>query len=217
MIRKIARSLPIFGLLVIMALSATAFADTINLSLQSSTESGLPGAILSYMATVSAPITNTAPVYLNSDSTTVDYPLTLDDSGFLFSFPLFLDPGGSYTGVLFTVSIPTYAAPQTYNGYFEIDGGADGSASNYLASVSFQANVVPEPGYFLLMLTAVSGLALMVFRKQQRCQERDAAPSCVPDRPKVAPSHVAELQATPKSSIFGAPGGTRTPGSKFVY
>src|ERR1035438_1773639 len=119
--RKMTLAFPALGLIMTLLLSLPAAANTISLSLAKPVQAAVPGAILSFIATVSAPVTNTGAVFLNGDSATVDYPLTLDDSGFLFYFPLNLAPGGSYTGTLFTVNLPTFAAVGvTYNGYFEI-------------------------------------------------------------------------------------------------
>ena len=175
MIKKITHSLSILGL-ALMA-SAPASADIINFSLFNPPQTANPGTVLSFSATVSAPTTNGAPVFLNADSTTIDFPLTLDDSGFFNNFPLSLNPGGSFTGVLFTVSVPTYVTLlDTYNGYFEIDGGADSNAGGFLASVNFQIEVVPapavpEPG-MVLPLAGLAGMAAMVLRRKRCTKQR---------------------------------------------
>jgi hypothetical protein len=83
---------------------------------------------------------------------------------------LSLVPGQSFTGVLFTVTVPAFAAPNTYDGFFEIDGGADGNAGNSLGSVNFQIQVVPEPATAGLLLGGLAGIAAMVFRRP-RCTE----------------------------------------------
>jgi hypothetical protein len=81
---------------------------------------------------------------------------------------LFLAPGDSFTGELFDIDIPSYASLGDYpDGYFEIDGGADGNASNFLASVNFDVSVTPEPGGAILLLIGFSGL-WVVFRRKQR-------------------------------------------------
>lgn len=159
--KKIAALLPI-GILM----AAMASADTLNLSLANPIETGIPGSTVSFTATVSAPITNAADIYLNSDSNNIDYPLTLDDSGFFFGFPASLAPGGSFTGTLFTVTIPNFANPQAYQGYFEIDGGGASNASNFLASVNFQLVVTPEPQSFVLLLIGFSMLLMPLLWKR---------------------------------------------------
>jgi hypothetical protein len=166
--RRMTLAPSISGLIMTLLLSSPAAADSINLSLANATQAAGPGSTLSFIATVSAPITNTAAVFLNADPNSEDYPLTLDDSGFLFSFPLSLSPGSSFTGTLFTVSLPAFAATGvTYNGYFEIDGGADSSASNNLASVTFQVTSTPEPRSVILLLAGLSGLAVPLRRKHR--------------------------------------------------
>jgi hypothetical protein len=101
----------------------------------------------------------------------------LDDSVF-FSFPLSLNPGDTFTGVLFTVNVPTYVTVNnSYNGYFEMDGGGDSNASSFVASVSFQiaavpASAVPEPGNLVLPLAGLAGMAAMVLRRKRRTEQR---------------------------------------------
>lgn len=86
-----------------LLLVGPAFADTLNLSLSSAVGYGDPGSSTSFIATVDAPLTNSGTIYLNSDSFNIGGNLFLDDSAFLTNFPLNMDPGTSYTGVLFTV------------------------------------------------------------------------------------------------------------------
>jgi hypothetical protein len=142
------------------------FADTVTLSLSNPVQSASPGSTLTFDATVSAPSTNGAPVFLNSDNYTIDSPLTLDDSDF-FNFPASLDPGDSYTGALFAVTLPADIVFQTYTGYFEILGGADGLASDALATAGFQVNPTPEPGTMPLLATGLGLLAFVMHRKGQ--------------------------------------------------
>lgn len=141
-----------------LLLSVSAFADSVTITLASPYQVAVYNSTVSFTATVSAPSTNAAPIYLNGDSFNVDAPLTVDDSGF-FSFPLFLNPGGSYTGVLFTVYIPATTPMGNYYGYFQILGGSDGSQLNPISNVaSFEINAIPEPGTMLLLGTG--GIAL---------------------------------------------------------
>jgi hypothetical protein len=164
-------ALAVLGLMAALALSPPALADTLDLSLANPTEFAPPGTVLSFTATVSTPLTNTGDVYLNADSTTVDSPLTLDDAPFFSNFPLFLAPGGSFTGVLFTVDVPLSAALNVaYNGSFEIDGGADNNAVDDLASVTFKVTAIatPEPSSVILLLTGLFGAAVVMGRKRRR-------------------------------------------------
>jgi hypothetical protein len=150
---------------VLLLVSSRAFADTITLTLSDPTLSGVPGSPLDFIATISAPSTNTGSVYLNGDSINVDSPLTWDDSPFFANFPFGLDPGTSATGVLFTITIPADAAITDYNGSFELLGGADGDAQDLLATTNFEVNAVPEPSNVLLVATGLAGLAFVGFKR----------------------------------------------------
>jgi hypothetical protein len=150
--------LAILGALVLT--STAARAETIDLKLSQSTVSTSPGQTISFSATISAASTNSAPVNLVSDSANVDSPLTLDDSPFITSFPLFLNPGDSFTGVLFDVTVPSTAALGPYNGFFDILGGADSSSQDLLATVPFRVEVTPEPSSLGLALLGVGVFGL---------------------------------------------------------
>lgn len=164
------RTTSIFSLFVFAAtllLSVSAYADTVTLTLTNPVQfgGGSLGSSLSFDATVKAPSTNGAEVFLNADSFNLDLPLTLDDSGFFLGFPLSLSPGESFTGLLFTVSLPTSTSNAIYNGSFSILGGSDGSAANDLADVQFEVNTVPEPATILMLGTGLSGLMTILRRK----------------------------------------------------
>lgn len=173
MIKTLTRNLSVLGLA--LAACMPAMAGVINFSLVNPPQLAAPNTILSFSATVSAPLANSAPVFLNADSNTIDFPLTLDDSGFT-NFPRSLAPGGSFTGVVFTVSVPPDVTSfNSYNGYFEIDGGGDGGAVGFLDSVNFQieavpATTVPEPGNLVLPLLGLAGMA--VLRGKRRTEQR---------------------------------------------
>ena len=170
MIKGINRNLSILGLALMASVPASA--DVVNFLLVNPPQLAAPGTDLSFMATVSAPLTNSAPVFLTADSASVDGPLTLDDSGYFDSFPESLNPGTSFTGVLFTVDVPTSVTLlNSYAGYFEVDGGVSSSAADFLASVSFRieavpASAVPEPRSLVLLLVGLAGMATVLRRKR---------------------------------------------------
>jgi hypothetical protein len=165
--------LSLFVLAAASLLSVRAYADSITLTLTDPVQFGGAslGSSLSFDATVSAPSTNSAAIFLNSDSFNVDAPLTLDDSAFFSGFPFFLNPGDSANGLLFTVFLPTTTPNAVYNGSFTIVGGADGNASDNLADVTFevttvpQTPTVPEPASILLLSAGLPGVAAMIRRK----------------------------------------------------
>lgn len=150
--------LTVMTLLAMCLASVAAHADTVTLSLTNPIQNVFPsGGTLTYEGTVFAPLSNTGDVFLNSDSYNVALPVTLDDSGFLFGFPFTLAPGETFTGTLFTLTIPAGAALGQYDGFFSIFGGANGAAQDPLATVTFAATV-PEPSSILLAVAALAGL-----------------------------------------------------------
>ena len=100
--------------------SIAARADSLQISYTSSVQTGAPGSTVDFAATLTAPVGNSATVFLVGDNFNVDSPLVLDDSAFVNNAPLSMDPGNTYTGIIFSVFIPDGTAIGGYNGFFEI-------------------------------------------------------------------------------------------------
>jgi hypothetical protein len=148
-----------------LLLSVPAAADSVTITLASPFQVGAIGSTVSFTATVSAPITNSAAIFLNGDSFNVDAPLWVDDSGFL-AFPTSMNPGDSATGVLFAVNIPMGTPFGDYFGYFQITGGSDGSQLNPISNVgAFEIYAVPEPGGLMMLGSGVLGIFGVARRK----------------------------------------------------
>jgi hypothetical protein len=184
MMKKTVGTLSMFALFVLVAtllLSSRTLADTIDLSLNAPAQPVTAGSTVSYFATVSAPGTNGGSVFLNGDSFTVSSPLLLDDSGFFNDFPLSLDPGDSFSGVLFSITLPSNTAAGLYTVTFDILGGADSGALDTIGLVpDFPVNVVPtastvpEPESLMLLAAGLPGVALLVQRKWRRFSDSKA-------------------------------------------
>lgn len=158
---SLALSLTVVGLLLA---AREAKADPLSLTITQAYQTGLAGELLTFDATVTDTAA-TGTVYLNSDSTTLSGSLVLDDTPFLDNFPLFMNPGDSYTGELFTVSIPSGTPPNLYPGAFEILGGGPSDFTDVIASANFDVNVItPEPTSFVLLLTGLVMMGLLGFR-----------------------------------------------------
>jgi hypothetical protein len=167
MIKKTVLSLSLF-LLAMFLSAAPAWADSIGLILSQPVQAGAPGSTLTFDATVSAPLANSATVFLNFDNfgDTIPGANTIDDFGFFLNFPLSLDPGDTFTGTLFSVALPPGVAPGSYTGFFEIFGGSNADAGNPLATVNFQINATPEPGSWVLLATGIGILAMGNFGRR---------------------------------------------------
>jgi PEP-CTERM motif len=168
--KKISVFLSMF-LSAVLLPAVPAFADSLNIVLSNPVQTGTSDGFLTFDATVSAPVTNSGTLYLNGDS--VNFSLdgsSLDDSDFYLNSPLSLDPGGSFTDALFTVTLPTLLAPGNYIGSFSIVGGSDPSQQLTLGTASFEVDApsaVPEPSTWLLLTTGLTGVAMVVYGRNK--------------------------------------------------
>jgi hypothetical protein len=134
-------------LILICGCALLARADTVDITLQESTLSGAPGSELEFFGN----LTNTtgSDVFLNADNFNLTgLPLgSIDDSPFFDNTPSgFLGPLAS-SGVigLFNITIPAGFATGSYDGTFQILGGATVSDQTVVGSADFTAQVTSTP------------------------------------------------------------------------
>jgi opacity protein-like surface antigen len=154
---------------VALVAASAAHADTVTLTLSAPTATYMGGTeTLTYEATAAASSMNGADVFLNGDSLNVQSPLTSDDTDSL-NFPISLSPGDSFTGDLFTVTVPDGTALGFYPGSFVLQGGSDGGTYDTLATDDFTVTVTPEPSSLALLTSGTLALgALATGRRRVR-------------------------------------------------
>lgn len=165
---KSKRSISILFLVAVGLLfcASSANADTFTFSLDPATQSAVHGDTLTFNGTVSLSSDATAPVYLTGDSITWNVVgLTPDDIGFWINFPTFLNPGDTFTGELFTVTVDPGMPDGVYTGTFELQGGSVEGAQDVLGAPGFEVDVTspsaetPEPSSLMLLVSGLAGLA----------------------------------------------------------
>jgi hypothetical protein len=166
MMKRKMMMLAVAALLTICLSSVAAYADTLTFTLTDPNQSvnRFSGGTLTFAATVTAPSSNSGAVFLNSDLFSLAGSFAVNDDGFFNNFPLSLAPGGTFTGDLFTVTVPANTLAGLYAGSFTLLGGPNGGSSNVLGTANFSINAVPEPSSMILLVTGVAG-GLTRFRK----------------------------------------------------
>ncbi len=128
-----------------------------------------PGGSISWSGT----LTNTGlqDLYISGDEILISPSLsfTIDDTPLLTPVQLYpLVAGGTYSGLLFTLTAPNVILNGTFNGSFTLLGAADTFNTNPIGSQTFSFNAVPEPEAIALLFTSVLAGTGFIIRNKKR-------------------------------------------------
>jgi len=142
----------------------------LDLTLLSSAQTVSVGGTATFTGTITNPADQPT-MFLNGLDISVDGWLLIDPAP--LGLPVSLDGGDSFTGDLFTVTVPGGTLPGAYAGNLTITGGTDGTATDPLTPATlFTVNVVasaaPEPTTFALLLFGAGWFGPRVARKRRR-------------------------------------------------
>lgn len=123
-----------------------------------------PSGSITFLGTLSLDTTSAESVSLTGASGSIVGPssaVALDDSAFLASLPISLDPGTSYSG-MFTVTA-TAATPGNYSLNYEVDGVGDSTSSSFVANggASIDVKSAPVPEASSLRQMALAALLVL--------------------------------------------------------
>ena len=142
----------------------------LDLTLLSSAQTVSVGGTATFTGTITNPAGQPT-LFLNGLDISVDGGLLIDPAP--LGLPVSLDGGDSFTGTLFTVTVPGGTLPGAYDGNLTIIGGIDATATDLLTPATpFTVNVVaatgaPEPTAFALLLLGAGWGGLQVARNRR--------------------------------------------------
>ena len=159
----------------ISSLTPKSFADSIDITLMQSTQTGQGGITLTFDVSVTN-LTNST-VYLNGASaTSTSSFLTVLDSPFLLNAPLSVSANSTTAPfIAFTVFIAPGTPVGNYGlNNFSILGGSGSNNLNLIGSTEFGVNVssAPEPASIFLMCSGGLGLAIAQALARRSREER---------------------------------------------